>query len=183
MQDGHRQDCFQVFPVLWHACEATLLSFFLFCNNQVIVYNKGALLQKEKCGRLSLLLAIAGFAHHMNVHINNNLNTQLTISWFDNSSKDATCAIFALIQLALASQCDDIHKGSQMPCLVQVKVPAEGNEPAAIMNIATALGRLKNPEVHKGVVSDIFVNVQNIQSTQVLALGKLGPGSRRGQSQ
>jgi hypothetical protein len=105
-------------------------ALYFFCNNQV---NEGELLEKEKHGLLSLVLPIAGFAHQTNVHVNNHLNTQLTVSWFDNRSKDAAHVLFALIQLALASQRDDIRKGSQTPCLVQVEVPAEGNEPAAIM--------------------------------------------------
>jgi hypothetical protein len=108
-------------------------ALYFFCNNQVVVYNEGALLQKEKHELLSLVLPIAGFAHHTNVHVNNDLNSQLTVSWCDNSSKDAARVLFVLIQLALASQLDDIRKGSKTPCLVQVEVPAEGNEPAAIV--------------------------------------------------
>jgi hypothetical protein len=108
-------------------------ALYFFCNNQVVVYNEGSLLQKEKHELLSLVLPIAGFAHQTNVHVANNLNSQLTISWFDNRSKDAARVLFVLIQLALASQRDDIHKGSQTPCLVQVEVSAEGNEPAAIV--------------------------------------------------
>jgi hypothetical protein len=108
-------------------------ALYFFCNNQVVVYNEGSLLQKEKHELLSLVLPIAGFAHQTNVHVANNLNSQLTISWFDNRSKDAARVLFVLIQLALASQLDDIRKGSQTPCLVQVEVPAEGNERAAIV--------------------------------------------------
>ena len=108
-------------------------ALYFFYNNQVVVYHEGAILQKDKHGLLSLVLPIAGFAHQTNVHVDNHLDTQLTVSWFDESSTDAASALFALIQLALVCQSDDIDKGSETPPLVQVEVPAEGNERATIV--------------------------------------------------
>jgi hypothetical protein len=122
---------------LWSTLTKRLTrALYFFYKNQVVLYHEGAILQKEKHGLLSLVLPIAGFAHQTNVHVDNHLDTQLTVSWFDcddSSTTDAASALFALIQLALMCQSDDIDKGSETPPMVQVEVPAEGNERATIV--------------------------------------------------
>ena len=116
----------------WNNLAKQLKRSLYFVNNgKAVIYNEGALLEQEKHAVMSAILPIAGYIHQTNVHVDNQLGTQLTVS-YSNECKDAESAISSLIQIALESQRVESEQ-SLTPCLVQVEVAAEGNDRAPIL--------------------------------------------------
>lgn len=108
------------------------LSFL--CGNQVVLYDDGAILEKDKSDVSSVILPNVGFVHNMQVCLTDRQNIQLTVSWSDTCPmEEVEGVIVALIQLAIARQSHLILEGSETPPVVQVDFAAIRNKPAAIV--------------------------------------------------